>query len=177
MITFNGVPVITYGLTGLMIALLTTMTFVDTKGQSSEIVATASVPSLVSNFLTPSAPSFIESVTAKISTPSIMGSLVEKPSIMESLTGKKEEPSIMESIMGKKEEPSILESLTGKKEEPSMLESIMGKKEEPSILEKITTPIARLVEDEEEDEGYIQRKGGSKKNKNKRKNKRTRKSK
>ena len=154
MITLNGVPVLTYGLTGVMIAVLTTMTFVDTKNQSSEIIATASVPSFVSSVLTPTAPSFIETVTAKISTPSIMG-----------------------SFTGKKEEPSIMESLTGKKEEPSIMESIMGKKEEPSILEKITTPIARLVEDEEEDEGYIQRKGGSKKNKNKRKNKRTRKSK
>ena len=163
MITFNGVPIATYGLTGLMIAVLTTMTFVDTKDQSSTIVATASVPSLVSNFLTPSAPSFIESLSSK-------------PSIMESLTGT---PSIMESIVGKKEEPSILESLTGKKEEPSMLESIMGKKEEPSILEKITTPIARLVDEEEEDEGYVQRKGGStkKNNKKKRRNIHTRKSK
>ena len=138
MITFNGVPVVTYGLTGLMIALLTTMTFVDTKGQSSTIVATASVPSLVSNFLTPSAPSFIESVT-------------NKPSIMESLTNT-----------------------------PSILASIVGEKEEPSMLEKITTPIARLVNDEEEDEGYIQRKGGSTKknnNKKKRRIKNTRKSK
>ena len=151
MITFNGVPVVTYGLTGLMIAVLTTMTFVDTKGQSSasaSAVAMASVPSLVSNFLTPTAPSFIETVTAKISTPSIMGSLIEKP--------------------------SMLESVIGKKEEPSMLESVMGKKEEPSLMEKITTPIARLVDDEEEDDGYVQRKGGAKK---KRKNKHTRKSK
>ena len=177
MITFNGVPVVTYGLTGVMIAVLTTMTFVDTKNQSSEIIATASVPSFVSSVLTPTAPSFIETVTAKIITPSIMGSLIEKPSIMESLTGKKEEPSMIESVMGKKEEPSMLESIIGKKEEPSMLESLTGKKEEPSLMEKITTPIARLVEDEEEDEGYVQRKGGSKKNKNKRKNKRTRKSK
>ena len=164
MITFNGVPVVTYGLTGLMIALLTTMTFVDTKGQSSTIVATASVPSLVSNFLTPSAPSFIESVT-------------NKPSIMESLTNT---PSILASIVGKNEEPSIMESIVGKNEEPSILESIVGEKEEPSMLEKITTPIARLVNDEEEDEGYIQRKGGSTKknnNKKKRRIKNTRKSK
>ena len=150
MITFNGVPVVTYGLTGLMIAVLTTMTFVDTKGQSSAIVATASVPSLVSNFLTPSAPSFIESVT-------------NKPSIIESLTST---PSIMESIVGKNEEPSIMESIVGNKEEPSILASIVGEKEEPSMLEKITTPIAGLVD---EDEGYIQRKGGSTKKNNKKK--------
>ena len=163
MITFNGVPVVTYGLTGLMIAVLTTMTFVDTKGQSSAIVATASVPSLVSNFLTPSAPSFIESVTNK---PSIMESLTSTPSIMESIVGKNEEPSIMESIVGNKEEPSIMESIVGNKEEPSILASIVGEKEEPSMLEKITTPIAGLVD---EDEGYIQRKGGSTKKNNKKK--------
>ena len=56
MITFNGVPIATYGLTGLMIAVLTTMTFVDTKDQSSTIVATASVPSLRRGLVPPKSP-------------------------------------------------------------------------------------------------------------------------
>jgi len=47
MFTFNGVPLIRYGLTGILLVFLTGMTFVDTKGQvdtSIGAVATASLP-------------------------------------------------------------------------------------------------------------------------------------
>ena len=146
MITFNGDSVVTYGLTGLMIALLTTMVFIDTKGQSSA-VAMASVPSIVGDYLTPSVPSFIESVTDNISAPSITGN-PSTPSVMESITNA---PS------------SVMESITGKSDEQS------------SVIDRITTPVARLID---EDEGYEQNRGGSRKNKKKntKKKKNTRKS-
>jgi hypothetical protein len=64
MLTFNGVPVVTYGLTGGLLAFLTFMTFIDTNGKGEEeadasmaAVATASVPSFM---LAPSEPSLVE---------------------------------------------------------------------------------------------------------------------
>jgi hypothetical protein len=157
MITFNGDSVVTYGLTGLMIALLTTMVFIDTKGQSSA-VAMASVPSIVGDYLTPSVPSFIESVTDNISAPSITGN-PSTPSVMESITNAPS--SVMESITNAPS--SVMESITGKSDEQS------------SVIDRITTPVARLID---EDEGYEQNRGGSRKNKKKntKKKKNTRKS-
>jgi len=73
--TFNGVPLIRYGLTGILLVFLTGMTFVDTKGQvdtSIGAVATASLPTFIGERFTPSAPSFVDSITQPSEEPSLM---------------------------------------------------------------------------------------------------------
>ena len=62
MLTFNGVPIATYGLTGFLLVFLTGATFMNMPGKSEAsvaAVATASLPSFIGNMLTPSAPSLI----------------------------------------------------------------------------------------------------------------------
>ena len=157
LVTFNGVPIVTYGLTGIMIVLLTGMTFIDTKGDSANAIATASVPSFIGNILTPPA-----------SASSLMGST---PSLMESITGPAEKPSFMESITGSPEKPSFIESITISPEKPSFIESITGKS--PAV-ENVTTPIAKFIgyaDDKDEDTTKNQY-GGSKKRRKLKKKKR-----
>ena len=128
MSTFEGVPIATYGLTGIMIIALTGLTFFDSKGEQGDlagVVATASVPSFMGSVLTPSAPSFLDTV---------MGA---KDTLAQAVTGKKEESSMFGSpFTDKKEEPSMFgDPFSGKKEEPSMFGSpFSGKKEEPSMF-------------------------------------------
>ena len=62
MLTFNGVPIATYGLTGFLLVFLTGATFMNMPGKSEAsvaAVATASLPAFIGNMLTPSAPSLI----------------------------------------------------------------------------------------------------------------------
>jgi hypothetical protein len=66
MLTYNGVPVATYGLTGLMLVFLTGATFLNINGNSdtsATAVATASVPAFIGDMLTPSAPSMTDALT------------------------------------------------------------------------------------------------------------------
>ena len=146
MLTFDGVPVATYGLTGFMLLFLTGMTFIDTKGQadtSMAAVATASVPTFMGSMLTPSAPSFVDSLTN--SATNLM---------------KSEEPSLMSKLAGSSEQPSLLSSITGSSQEPSLISKLTGSSQEPSAISKLITP-------SEEDESYFTARGGKKKNKGK----------
>jgi hypothetical protein len=175
MLTFEGVPVATYGLTGLMLVFLTGMTFIDTKGKSDTsmaAVATASVPAFMGTMLTPSAPSFVDTLSQ--SATDLMQP--EEPSLMSRLTGPTEEPSLMSRLTGPTEEPSLLSKLTGPTEEPSLLSKLTGPSEEPSMLSKLTTPIMDKLspEDESPMPDFLKRGGGGKK---KNKGKKTRKSK
>ena len=59
MLTFNGVPIATYGLTGFLLVFLTGATFMNMPSNSEPsvaAVATASLPAFIGNMLTPSAP-------------------------------------------------------------------------------------------------------------------------
>ena len=144
MLTFDGVPVATYGLTGLMLVFLTGMTFIDTKGAadtSMAAVATASVPSFMGNMLTPSAPSFVDSLTKSA------------------------------SDLIKQDEPSLLSKITGPTEEPSLLSKLTGPSEEPSLMSKLTTPtegsfMDKISPSESPMPDFLKR-GGKKKNKGK----------
>ena len=157
MLTFDGVPVATYGLTGLMLVFLTGMTFIDTKGAadtSMAAVATASVPSFMGNMLTPSAPSFVDSLTKSAS--NLMQP--ETPSLMSKLTGPSEEPSLLSKITGPSEEPSLLSKLTGPSEEPSLM-SKLTTPTEGSFMDKISPSESPMPD-------FLKR-GGKKKNKGK----------
>jgi hypothetical protein len=164
MLTFDGVPVATYGLTGLMLVFLTGMTFIDTKGgadTSMAAVATASVPAFVGTMLTPSAPSFVDSLTQSAT------DLIQpaEQSIMSKLTGPAEEPSI---LAGPSEEPSLMSKLTGPSEEPSIMDKLTGPSEEPSIMDKLTAPLTdKSSEGESPMPDFLKRGGGKKKNKGK----------
>jgi hypothetical protein len=171
MLTFDGVPVATYGLTGLMLVFLTGMTFFDTNGgadTSMAAVATASVPDFMGNMLSPSAPSFVDSLTKSAS------DLVnpQEPSLMSKLTGPTEEPSLMSKLTWPSDEPSLMSKLTGPSDEPSLLSKITGPSEEPSLLSKLTTPAEGSIMDKLSPEGespmpnFLKR-GGKKKNKGK----------
>lgn len=172
MLTFDGVPVATYGLTGLMLVFLTGMTFIDTKGAadtSMAAVATASVPSFMGNMLTPSAPSFVDSLTKSAS--NLMQP--ETPSLMSKLTGPSEEPSLLSKLTGPSEEPSLMSKLTGPSEEPSLMSKLTGPSEEPSLLSKLTTPtegsfMDKISPSESTMPDFLKR-GGKKKNKGKKK--------
>ena len=175
MLTFDGVPVATYGLTGLMLVFLTGMTFIDTKVEadtSMAAVATASVPAFMGTMLTPSAPSFVDTLSKSAS--DLMQP--EEPSLMSRLTGPSEEPSLMSRFTGPTEEPSLMSKLTGSSEEPSLLSKLTGPSEEPSMLSKLTTPVMDRLspEDESPMPDFLRRGGGGKK---KNKGKKTRKSK
>ena len=175
MSTFEGVPIATYGLTGIMIVALTGLTFFDSKGEQGDlasVVATASVPSFMGSVLTPSAPSFLDTV---------MGA---KDALSQAVTGKKEESSIFASpFADKKEEPSMFGSpFSGKKEEPSMFGD---NKEEPSMLGSLAEKAKSAIDEgskltdftknrEEEEEPTPIAKFGVK-NKTKNKDKKTRK--
>ena len=170
MLTFDGVPVATYGLTGLMLVFLTGMTFIDTKGAadtSMAAVATASVPSFMGNMLTPSAPSFVDSLTKSAS------DLIkqDEPSLLSKITGPTEEPSLLSKITGPTEEPSLLSKITGPSEEPSLLSKLTGPSEEPSLMSKLTTPtegsfMDKISPSESPMPDFLKR-GGKKKNKGK----------
>ena len=171
MLTFDGVPVATYGLTGLMLVFLTGMTFIDTNGvadTSIAAVATASVPDFMGNMLTPSAPSFVDSLTKSAS------DLVkpDESSFMSKLTGPSEEPSLMSKLTGPSEEPSLISKLTGPSEEPSLMSKLTGPSEEPSLLSKLARPAEGSIMDKLSPEGespmpnFLKR-GGKKKNKGK----------
>jgi len=157
MLTFDGVPVATYGLTGLMLVFLTGMTFIDTNGTadtSIAAVATASVPAFIGNALTPSAPSFVDSLTKSAS------DLV-----------KQDEPSLMSKLTGPSEEPSLMSKITGPSEEPSLMSKITGPSEEPSLMSKLTTPaegsfMDKISPSESPMPDFLKR-GGKKKNKGK----------
>ena len=184
MLTFDGVPVATYGLTGLMLVFLTGMTFIDTNGvadTSIAAVATASVPDFMGNMLTPSAPSFVDSLTKSASDlvkpdeSSFMSKLTgpsEEPSLMSKLTGPSEEPSLMSKLTGPSEEPSLISKLTGPSEEPSLMSKLTGPSEEPSLLSKLARPAEGSIMDKLSPEGespmpnFLKR-GGKKKNKGK----------
>lgn len=166
MLTFDGVPVATYGLTGLMLVFLTGMTFIDTKVEadtSMAAVATASVPTFMGNMLTPSAPSFVDSLTQSAT------DLVnpQEQSLMSKLTGPTEEPSLMSKLTGPSEEPSFMEKLTGPTEGPSVMEKLTGSSEEPSFMSKLTAPLTdKSSEGESPMPNFLQR-GGKKNNKGK----------
>lgn len=148
MLTFDGVPVATYGLTGLMLVFLTGMTFIDTNSTadtSMAAVATASVPAFMGNMLTPSAPSFVDSLTKSAS------DLIQP-----------QEQSIMSKLTGPAEGPSIL---AGPSEEPSLMSKLTGPSEEPSLMSKLTAPLTDKSPEGESD--FLKRVGGKKKNKGK----------
>ncbi len=116
---FNGVPVATYGLTGLLLVFLTGMTFIDTTDKTDETVsavATASIPAFIGNTLTPTAPPLTESVSELFNNPdtdekSTAESIAESGmSVVESLkdTGKSTIESLTES--GKSAVESIADS-------------------------------------------------------------------
>ncbi|MFY7731653.1 MAG: hypothetical protein ACOVRN_19185 [Flavobacterium sp.] len=167
MLTFDGVPVATYGLTGLMLAFLTGMTFIDTKGEADTpmtAVATASVPAFMGTMLTPSAPSFVDSLTQSAN------DLIqpEEPSLLSKMTGPSEEPSFMDKLTGPSEEPSFMDKLTGPSEEPSFMDKLTGPSEEPSLIDKLTAPlIDKSPENESMMPDFLKRGGGKKKNKGK----------
>ena len=151
MLTFDGVPVATYGLTGLMLVFLTGMTFIDTNSTadtSMAAVATASVPAFMGNMLTPSAPSFVDTLTQSAS------DLIQP-----------QEQSIMSKLTGSSEEPSIMDKLTGPSEEPSIMDKLTGPSEEPSLMSKLTAPLTDKSSEGESD--FLKRGGGKKKNKGK----------
>jgi hypothetical protein len=138
MLTFDGVPVATYGLTGLMLVFLTGMTFIDTNSTadtSMAAVATASVPAFMGNMLTPSAPSFVDTLTQSAS------DLIQP------------------------QEQSIMSKLTGSSEEPSIMDKLTGPSEEPSLMSKLTAPLTDKSSEGESD--FLKRGGGKKKNKGK----------
>ena len=162
MLTFDGVPVATYGLTGLMLVFLTGMTFIDTKGgadTSMTALATASVPDFMGTMLTPTAPSFVDSLTKSAT------DLIQP-----------QETSFMSKLTGSSEEPSLMSKLTGSSEEPSLMSKLNGPTEEPSLISKLTTPVMDRLspEDGSPTPDFLKRGGGGKK---KNKGKKTRKSK
>ena len=163
MSTFEGVPIATYGLTGIMIVALTGLTFFDSKGEQGDlasVVATASVPSFMGSVLTPSAPSFLDTV---------MGA---KDALSQAVTGKKEESSIFASpFADKKEEPSMFGD---NKEEPSMLGSL-AEKAKSAIDEGSKLTDFTKNREEEEEPTPIAKFGGKNKTKNKAKKTRKRK--
>ena len=167
MSTFEGVPIATYGLTGIMIVALTGLTFFDSKGEQGDlvsVVATASVPSFMGSVLTPSAPSFLDTA---------MGA---KDALSQAVTGKKEEPSIFASpFADKKEEPSMFGSpFADNKEEPSMLGSL-AEKAKSAIDEGSKLTDFTKNREEEEEPTPIAKFGGKNKTKNKAKKTRKRK--
>ncbi len=189
MSTFEGVPIATYGLTGIMIALLTGLTFFDSKGEQgdfADVVATASVPSFMGSVLTPSAPSLLETamgakdtlsqaVMGKKEEPSFMGSVLtpSTPSLLETAMGAKD--TLTQAVMGKKEEPSIFGSpFAEKKEEPSMFGSLVEKAKSTIDEGSKFTDFTKNREEEEEPTP-IAKFGGKNKTKNKAKKTRKRK--
>ena len=163
--TLDGVPIATYGLTGFMIIALAGLTFIDRKGEQSDVanvVATASVPAFMGTVLTPTAPSFLDTAMTVTA---------------ESVVGKKEEPSMFAgpSILGS----PFAENNTAAAAEPSILGSPFVENntvEPPSIAEKaissVTEETSKLTDfmqnrEEQEEPTPIAKFGGKNKKKNK----------
>jgi hypothetical protein len=173
MLTFNGVPIATYGLTGFLLVFLTGATFMNMPSNSEPsvaAVATASLPAFIGNMLTPSAPPMDQLQESGRSAVESGRSAVE--SLQES--GRSAVESLQESGI------SAVESLqeSGRSAVESLQESgasameTINKSAAETLQQSVSENTPGYYEDEEQLKGPS---GGRKKNKNK--NKKTRKSK
>jgi len=181
MLTFNGVPIATYGLTGFLLVFLTGATFMNMPSNSEPsvaAVATASLPAFIGNMLTPSAPPMDQlqesGRSAVESGISAVESLQESGrSAVESLqnSGRSAVESLQES--GRSAVESLQNSGT------SVVESLQesGKSAVETLQQSVSENTPGYYPDYEDEEQLKGPSGGGKKNKHKKKNQRTRKSK
>ena len=160
MITLDGVPIATYGLTGMMIIALTGLTFFVPKGEQGEVasvIATASVPDFMGNALTPTAPSFMD--TASSATTAAMDATTAAMSATTAAVGA--------TTAAVTEEPSTI--LRTPIIEPSTIlgSPIAENKEEPTTLGSLAEETSKFIQNREEQEEPtpIARFGGNNKNK------------
>ena len=150
MLTFNGVPIATYGLTGFLLIFLTGATFMNMPGNSEPsvaAVATASLPAFIGNMLTPSAPPMDQLQESEISA---VASLQE--------SGRSAVESLQES--GR----SVVESLQNSG--ASVVETI-NKSTAETLQQSVSENTPGYYPDYEDEEQLKGPSGGTKKKKNK----------
>ena len=161
MLTFNGVPIATYGLTGFLLIFLTGATFMNMPGNSEPsvaAVATASLPAFIGNMLTPSAPPMDQLQESEISA---VASLQESGrSAVESL--QESGRSVVESLQNSG--ASVVESLQNSG--ASVVETI-NKSTAETLQQSVSENTPGYYPDYEDEEQLKGPSGGTKKKKNK----------
>lgn len=167
MITLDGVPIATYGLTGMMIIALTGLTFFVPKGEQGEVasvIATASVPDFMGNALTPTAPSFMDTATSAttVAMDATTAAMSATTAAMSATTA-----AVGATTAAVTEEPSTI--LRTPIIEPSTIlgSPIAANKEEPTTVGSLAEETSKFIQNREEQEEPtpIARFGGNNKNK------------